>query len=541
MGDKKFSLLVELQADTEKFKKGLSSAQSSASSFGKKVSGSVKGVMGSFTSMLGSMNPLTSAFGALTSIVPTIIGVFKGLLGAIRVVDAGFMATGIGAIIAVIAIALAGLVSWLKRTKDGADVMNKAFKGISTFINVVLDRLIYLGNAFKLLLQGQFTAAAAEARKAVAGITDEIKNEVKESNALADREAQLHKDKTKWITRERELERDISEARLIANDESKTQAEREKAVAKWQELVATKANEAIRLKKEELAIAQARADQSHNTYEDDEELAQLQADIIDLEKQRNDELRTNLRTSEKITNESEKQAKAKEDSLAAERKLIEQGNEELMNSITDDKAVPESRGSYNAFGDDSSMQLPDEEFTDMEDPLIEKMTKHLEVVGKLNEAFAEMGASLQDALSQGAQSFEEYEKMAVNAVKNVIAAQLAEAASAAITGAVKDVTKIPGGVFLIPAMAGLAAGLVKTAFNSLIPSFADGGIVSGETIARVGEYQGAKSNPEVIAPLNKLKSLIGSAGSEGEVRFRIEGTQLVGVLRNYDKQNKLMR
>jgi len=59
-------------------------------------------------------------------------------------------------------------------------------------------------------------------------------------------------------------------------------------------------------------------------------------------------------------------------------------------------------------------------------------------------------------------------------------------------------------------------------------SFAEGGIVSGPTLGIVGEYAGARSNPEVIAPLNKLQAMIGGMG--GEVKFRIEGRELVGVL-----------
>lgn len=42
-------------------------------------------------------------------------------------------------------------------------------------------------------------------------------------------------------------------------------------------------------------------------------------------------------------------------------------------------------------------------------------------------------------------------------------------------------------------------------------AFANGGIVSGPTSALVGEYPGARSNPEVIAPLDKLQSIIGSS------------------------------
>ena len=38
---------------------------------------------------------------------------------------------------------------------------------------------------------------------------------------------------------------------------------------------------------------------------------------------------------------------------------------------------------------------------------------------------------------------------------------------------------------------------------------AEGGVVSGETDATVGEYSNANVNPEVVAPLDKLKSLLG--------------------------------
>jgi len=63
-------------------------------------------------------------------------------------------------------------------------------------------------------------------------------------------------------------------------------------------------------------------------------------------------------------------------------------------------------------------------------------------------------------------------------------------------------------------------------------SFAQGGIAYGETLATVGDYAGARSNPEVIAPLNKLKKILGTTGGGGQVIFRIDYDQLVGVLEN---------
>ena len=84
-------------------------------------------------------------------------------------------------------------------------------------------------------------------------------------------------------------------------------------------------------------------------------------------------------------------------------------------------------------------------------------------------------------------------------------------------------------------IAGIAAGtaaVVSTASQLKgIGAFAQGGIVSGPTMALVGEYAGASNNPEVIAPLDKLRSMIGpQEGISGRVVFKIEGRTLRGVL-----------
>ena len=65
--------------------------------------------------------------------------------------------------------------------------------------------------------------------------------------------------------------------------------------------------------------------------------------------------------------------------------------------------------------------------------------------------------------------------------------------------------------------------------GGLIP-FANGGIVSGPTSALVGEYTGARTNPEVIAPLSKLQNMMG-----GNVTFTISGDSLVGTLNRANK------
>lgn len=56
--------------------------------------------------------------------------------------------------------------------------------------------------------------------------------------------------------------------------------------------------------------------------------------------------------------------------------------------------------------------------------------------------------------------------------------------------------------------AGLFGGGTQDAVS--VPKFASGGIVSGPTLAMIGEYSGARSDPEVVTPLSRLKAMIGT-------------------------------
>jgi hypothetical protein len=102
--------------------------------------------------------------------------------------------------------------------------------------------------------------------------------------------------------------------------------------------------------------------------------------------------------------------------------------------------------------------------------------------------------------------------------------------------------------FLNPAaavVAGVAMVALGTAVSSQIkkgpgvPAFADGGIVSGPTLGLMGEYPGARSNPEVIAPLDKLKTLMKPDQTSGFVASTtIQGRDLAIVLDRYNKDTK---
>lgn len=79
-------------------------------------------------------------------------------------------------------------------------------------------------------------------------------------------------------------------------------------------------------------------------------------------------------------------------------------------------------------------------------------------------------------------------------------------------------------------------GTSSTNNNSNVTAFANGGIISGPTLGLMGEYSGAKTNPEVVAPLNKLKSMLGDNSPQFEVIQYIEGDKLAVMVRNSNKR-----
>ncbi len=73
------------------------------------------------------------------------------------------------------------------------------------------------------------------------------------------------------------------------------------------------------------------------------------------------------------------------------------------------------------------------------------------------------------------------------------------------------------------------AGDIATAFSMAkadVLGLKEGGIVTGPTTALIGEYPGAASNPEVVAPLDKLKSMMGTGNQNIIVEGRLVGNDI---------------
>ena len=150
-------------------------------------------------------------------------------------------------------------------------------------------------------------------------------------------------------------------------------------------------------------------------------------------------------------------------------------------------------------------------------------------------SWQQVSTVLAESLAQGSESFKEFAANAGNQIRSVIKGLIALGIAEAVTGALKK-TMQTGQFWMIPIFAGAAAGLANSAFSSLIPEFAQGGLVSGATLGLIGEGSGTSiSNPEVIAPLDKLKNMI---GGDMRVTGRLVGNDIflsnekTGVSRN---------
>lgn len=137
------------------------------------------------------------------------------------------------------------------------------------------------------------------------------------------------------------------------------------------------------------------------------------------------------------------------------------------------------------------------------------------VGGSVAGAFEGMSNRMVEGLGLASDGLEGFVGGLVQTVTKLIALMLSSSISQAIAGATASGAATgPAAVFTTPAFIATAVGGVVSAFAA-IPKFADGGIVSGPTLGLMGEYNGARTNPEVIAPLDKLKNLIEPVGGGG--------------------------
>ena len=149
----------------------------------------------------------------------------------------------------------------------------------------------------------------------------------------------------------------------------------------------------------------------------------------------------------------------------------------------------------------------------------------------------EAAATTEAAVAQGAGAVTAEAAAAaqapVAAANEVITASYMKLAAAAYYAAHAYIPFVGFGIAsgFVSAAAGVVKGIGKVVTAT---PFANGGVVSGPTVGLIGEYAGASNNPEVVAPLDKLRKLMTPAGAPVIVggTLRASGRELVCVLAN---------
>jgi hypothetical protein len=202
-----------------------------------------------------------------------------------------------------------------------------------------------------------------------------------------------------------------------------------------------------------------------------------------------------------------------------------------------DELIDKNLNMNAAFFGDGGAELMLEEFDDVEesindgtDSMIENfqslkeaatnaMMKAAEVSNAFGMAF---GGAVAEVVSGEKTAGQALKGLAMQAIRAVI--QMAKANVIANATSPANATNLLTGGLATPAF--IVAGLsMLEGFLGGINAFADGGIVSGPTLGLVGEYPGARNNPEVIAPLDKLRGMMG--GQNVTVTGRLSGRDIL--------------
>jgi tape measure domain-containing protein len=154
------------------------------------------------------------------------------------------------------------------------------------------------------------------------------------------------------------------------------------------------------------------------------------------------------------------------------------------------------------------------------------------------DAFANMAM-------QGETDMKKLGSAAMQAARMVISAYIKEG----VAGIIKGILGGPLGKTLGPgalAVAGAAGAGAAVLFNTLLnkvspPKLAKGGLAYGPTMAMVGDNKNSRVDPEVIAPLSKLKGMLDGGGSPYILSTRVSGADLIVIMEKARNVNTRIR
>jgi hypothetical protein len=549
-----FKLGIALFADKGTLEEDMDAIQKKAADAAKKSEEWGNTMGKAFKSVSKPLDALIPGFSNMAEALGKAIGGSKAFSASLGIMKTAIIGTGIGAIV----IALGSLVAFLTSTTKGVDMLNKALSGIKAVVQTVIGRLAALGEAVVLLLKGQFKEAAEKAKEALKGVGDEIRENYKASKSIADREAQFHKDKIQMQKTEIDAEYEIERLRRIAVDEQQDINDRRRAATEMEKIQTNLSAQKVALANEEYSIALEKQKVGAESYADKEEEAKLYVAMISTQKEEERKLKSIEAVQQSITNTVNREAEARRKALEA----LKKANKPI--TIPIEFKLP---GNIKALDTKSlipmtpivipapNFTLAEQAWYDYKDgvttiwqtmgeqfrlSMLDMGRTAVDVGGMLasglTSAIVGVGDAMGQMLTGSMEGWSALVGMILQTVSQIVNALLMESIAAMIA---KEAHKGLAGLALAAVgVAGLLA-LWKSSMNKgKSTKMAEGGIAYGPTQALIGEYPGARSNPEVVAPLNKLQDYMAKTETQHiMVDGKISGRDLALVMRRMDKIN----
>lgn len=137
-------------------------------------------------------------------------------------------------------------------------------------------------------------------------------------------------------------------------------------------------------------------------------------------------------------------------------------------------------------------------------------------------AFNTMADAFATSVGQQIENAQNLKQAIVSVAKSLIMARLAEAKANVVSGASSFAASMgPAAPFVL---GGALTAMMALINRIQIPALAKGGVAFGPSLAMVGDNPNARIDPEVIAPLSKLREMMG--GQQIEVFGRISGNDI---------------
>ena len=324
-----------------------------------------------------------SGFKAVTSGVGTFLKSLTTLKGAL-------IATGLGALVVV----LGSLFTYFTQTSRGADKFAEIMGGVSAAVKVVIDRVVLLGEGIVELFSGNFTKAIETVKNAFTGIGAEIVKETaagarlaKQLDDIEDRERDLIKLRAKANLQ-------ITDARLIADDQTKSIQEREAALRKAYKLEGEVATAEQKNAQAYVKYLKERIKLGESTDEDLRLLAEKEAEV--------DRLRSE-------TSRRNKKLQSELNQLKAEQAALDAAAEERVKKLSEEEQKLA----------DQRKQWSMEDAAAREKKAIEEDAARKKNIQSYNEMLAQMRASSLSAEEQElAAAEQQYQELLTLAIKS---------------------------------------------------------------------------------------------------------------------------